>query len=283
MSQVSVFGSHEVKYGIVIRPTLDVRKEPESHSERVSQLIYGEVFEAEDVKGGYAFGVCLKDGYRGYVDAKGLVFASEDEGKSYYNRCISKEGLVTVERFTPILAEPILDAEMISYVPFGTRLEVDDVVKTFWQVILPDKRYGYIPLKSAKKGKDLRENVVELAEKWLYTPYLWGGTSTFGTDCSGFTSRLYFAKGIVIPRDSHQQEDFVDEIDSLEHLPKGGLIFFPGHVALYDGAGMIIHANGNSGCVSKNHILKPQTDYEKRLKKEIRKMGIIPQTTYHKR
>lgn len=272
---LGILGS-ELRYGIVVRPTLDVKKEPKFRSERVSQLIYGEVFKVENIEKEYASGNSLKDDYQGYVDVRGLILVDKKVGERYYNQCISKEGLVVTERFTPILAKPTSTAKMVFYVPFGARFVVDTVIKDFWRVVLPDKKYGYIPLKFAKKGKNIKENVVELAEEWLYTPYLWGGTSTFGTDCSGFISRLYFAKGIIIPRDSYQQEKIVKEVHDLEKLPAGGLIFFPGHVGLYDGNGMIIHANGHSGCVSKNYILKPRTDYEKELKQEIGKMGVLP-------
>lgn len=136
----------------------------------------------------------------------------------------------------------------------------------FSQVSLPDGKKGFIPKKSVIKfsewQKSIRltgENVVETAKEYLGLPYLWGGTSPRGFDCSGFTKTVYFMYGKILPRDASQQYFIGEKIDISEgygKLQKGDLLFFgrksvsnPNehiivHVAIYAGGKKFIHSSG---------------------------------------
>ncbi|MEY3369005.1 MAG: hypothetical protein RI973_2160, partial [Bacteroidota bacterium] len=105
--------------------------------------------------------------------------------------------------------------------------------------------------------KPVATNLLSTAEKMMGRPYLWGGTSGKGMDCSGFTKLVFFLNGLQLPRDASQQVTAGDPVDTdstLKHLLPGDLLFFgskasPGkrekitHVAIYLGSGQIIHAS----------------------------------------
>ena len=81
-------------------------------------------------------------------------------------------------------------------------------------------------------------------------PYLWGGTSEFGFDCSGLTQRLYRFAGIELPRNSSWQRDYLEEVKSFSESIPGDLIFFKGHVGIHLGHKIMIHANGKHASVT---------------------------------
>jgi len=96
------------------------------------------------------------------------------------------------------------------------------------------------------------------------TPYLWGGSTTFGTDCSGLVGRLYNLAGTIIPRDSDQQERSLQEI-SADERRFGDLIYFPGHVGMYLGADLMLHSNIYHGGVSVDNVFSPVEAYGREL------------------
>jgi cell wall-associated NlpC family hydrolase len=155
----------------------------------------------------------------------------------------------------------------------------------FYKISFPDKRMAYIPVKKARlfdQWKDLpdpgAEEILRTARNFLGIPYLWGGTSVKGMDCSGFTKTSYFLNGIVLPRDASQQAlvgekldinvaDTVDIAKSLKTLKAGDLLFFAAnkltrrvtHTAIYIGNGEFIQA---AGLVRINSMIKGAKNYD---------------------
>jgi gamma-D-glutamyl-L-lysine dipeptidyl-peptidase len=129
------------------------------------------------------------------------------------------------------------------------------------------------------KTRDLTaENIINSAKSMMGLPYLWGGTSVKGVDCSGFTKTSFYMNGYVIPRDASQQVLAGDEVQivdqngkfsealALKNLKPADLLFFAGgktsritHVALYIGNGEFIHSAGN---VRINSMLKNANNYD---------------------
>ncbi|MFP4368838.1 MAG: C40 family peptidase [Candidatus Kapaibacterium sp.] len=94
-------------------------------------------------------------------------------------------------------------------------------------------------------------DIIDEAEKWIGTPYVYGGNSRSGIDCSGFVQQIYAAKGIYLPRTASQQYFFTDRI-SMDELIPGDLVFFKNsskisHVGIYAGGGLMIHASSSLG------------------------------------
>lgn len=216
----------------------DVRKEPRFESERDSQIIYGEEFNVLEDLGEYTKILC-RDGVTGFV--KTSVIGEEVTG-TYKLKSFFDAGTIKL--------------------PFGSILSETDI-----------KKYGI------RKDKiteiDNYEFLVEdLSRRFMGVPYLWGGTSDFGFDCSGFVQRLYRFVGKELPRNSDQQRDFTKTVNGFKNARSGDLIFFKGHVALYLGEGNIIHANGHMASVSMNNLFDGSS-YSRKLLDIFEKIGRV--------
>jgi cell wall-associated NlpC family hydrolase len=102
-------------------------------------------------------------------------------------------------------------------------------------------------------GQPVASSLVEVARRLLGVPYLWGGTSTFGYDCSGLTQAVFRSKCLVLPRDSKDQVQIGTEITNRD-MQSGDLLFWPGHVAIYAGEQKIIHATRKRGIVAEESL-----------------------------
>src|SRR5690606_33138723 len=116
--------------------------------------------------------------------------------------------------------------------------------------------------------------VVATAREWRSAPYVWGGTTPWGVDCSGLVQSVYRLHGIDMPRDSDQQARLGDEIPAgreFSNLRPGDLLYFAegtsriSHVAISTGGARIIHAALGSGGVDENDLLE-RRDYEQELR-----------------
>lgn len=243
-----------LKYGTVIVPTCDMRKFPTFESERVHQLIFNEKVKVLQIQTDYYLVKDLKSSYIGYVRSPQLSFDSEVCDNFNY---------AVISKFTDLIFK---DFRMT--LPFGTRLKVTGEIEGFYFV---ETKLGTGKLKKddlISLNDISTRDFVELMNLYISTPYLWGGTSTLGTDCSGFVYRLYDSMGVNVPRDTNQQLDNLKPI-SREELQIGDLILFKGHVGLYYGNGKMIHSSATLGGVHISNIFDPQDLYEEKLKKSI--------------
>ncbi|MCX6237263.1 MAG: C40 family peptidase [Bacteroidia bacterium] len=148
------------------------------------------------------------------------------------------------------------------------------------EVSLPDGRTGFVSnLKwlNLKQWKDtvslISDNLIVTGKRFLGFPYLWGGTSTKGMDCSGFSKTIYFLNGVILERDASQQFKHGKEIDissGLDNLQKGDLLFFGSseskritHVGMYIGDSELIHSSGR---VRINSLDPKRDNYSKHLR-----------------
>ncbi len=247
------------KYGIVITPVSDFRKEPKFRSERVHQVVFGEEVEilSYESDSEYIFVKDLRISYTGYINRNSLTLLTEEEFEQYNKHSVIK------------VSVPFVKTEgAINYLlPFGSRLRICGN-----EFLLPDGRVFNALDEPVKRF----QNVIECTEQFLGVPYLWGGTSSYGFDCSGLTNRVYDIFGMDIPRDAQDQEKFCKTkglaIDFSEINP-GDLIFMKGHVMIYYGDSKVIHANGKYMCVTINDLEKEE--YGRYLKSAITSVGRI--------
>jgi hypothetical protein len=227
----------------------DVRAEPRNRSERVSQALF---YETVEVTGGTErfFKIVQQDGYQGWVKRE---FVSEHDG-------FVGQGPYTVsENLAAAYEKPDRSSRRITSIPYGCRLygiESDGYLKT------DSNRYGpiFVSLEDCIRpeilGNDIgidSATIAGEAEKFLGAPYLWGGRSFFGIDCSGFVQTILKRFGISIPRDTKDQIKVGTEIRR-EDVRTGDLLFFPRHVTLALSKDLMIHSTPSNGGVAYNSL-----------------------------
>jgi len=242
------------KWAMAIKPVVDVRAEPKFRSERVHQIVFGEIVELleEQIDNEYLYICDKRVDYRGYVNRNTLHILSEDE-HSQLNKL-------------PVLKVSVPFCKTVGglsfLLPVGSRL----YKQSENEYILPNGTVYSL----SDSLLNIHSNIIDLALDFLGVPYLWGGISSYGFDCSGFVNRLYDLTGKDLPRDAGDQEEY---LESVEFPEPGDLLFMKGHVMIYIGEGKIIHANGHDMCVSITDIVKDE--YGKYLKNQIRKIGRV--------
>jgi hypothetical protein len=214
-----------------------LRAHPSDKSEMVSQLLFGETVEIQESKDTWKYVVCAWDGYTGWVDSKQLKRLTAKEFEQYREHQALNlslvEGLMATDHFIPVT----LGAVLPQY--DGLRCQLGEQTFQFsGPVVNPSQQ---------KLGS---EWVVKIARRYLHAPYLWGGRSPFGIDCSGLTQMVYKTAGIRVLRDANQQVTQGRPIDFMEECQAGDLAFFDNgkghitHVGIILPECHIIHASG---------------------------------------
>lgn len=227
-----------MNYGICPLSVVPIRSTSSDTSEMVSQLLFGEMVEILERRGkNWSKVRCIADNYIGWVDTKQIKPITPAELESYQkNFAVSIEllqGAMTDGHYVPVT----IGATLPQF--DGMNFSLDGSSYTFsGQAIVPSEI------------KPDAELLVKIARRYLYAPYLWGGRSPFGIDCSGFTQVIFKLIGIQLPRDSSQQVELGEMVDFVEQSQTGDLAFFENrkgnitHVGILLDDGKIIHASG---------------------------------------
>jgi cell wall-associated NlpC family hydrolase len=220
------------KARVVIAAHAPMRRAPSPDAPLDTEALMGEVVTVyETTEEGWAWGQLAGDDYVGWLPAAAL-------GESAWQPTHK----VWVPR-TFMFPGPSIKLPPLCGVPLGARVAVTGAVERF--AIL--KAGGYIPGKHLVPLKAVERDFVEVAERFLGTPYLWGGKTVLGIDCSGLVQVALTAHGVACPRDSDMQERAIGKTifpnAQLSDLARGDLIFWKGHVAIVRDPQTLIHAN----------------------------------------
>lgn len=213
-------------------PVTEILATPTGPRDR--QLVRGETVAAYEDRDGRTFVQADRDGYCGYVLTAHLGPLAE------------ATHFVAV-RATHIYPAPDMKTHELRTLSFGSRLAVTDEEKSFFA--LTDGTF--VPKPHLRPVDQPFGDPVALAELQLGTPYLWGGNSSFGLDCSGLIQMACLACGMDCPGDSDQQENAVGiHLPDGAKLQRGDLLFWDGHVGLMSDAETLLHANAHHMAVA---------------------------------
>lgn len=218
-----------------------LRENPSHKAQMVSQLLFGELYSVIQTENNWLKIKIINDGYEGWID-KNQHKKNYESGAN--NLQITLPNL-TCQAFTKVFNS---DKTFEFYIPFGSNLHfAEEALSSFNGVLYPLNAEDYIlPNKT-----NFIDNVEKYACLFLNVPYLWGGKTHFGIDCSGFSQQVFKVLGIQLYRDAWQQAQQGEDVGFLEMAQIGDLAFFDNeegkitHVGILLNKNQIIHASGN--------------------------------------
>ena len=241
-------------HGVVRVSVAHARREPDQRSEMITQTVMGAPVKILKKRDGYYY--CkMEDGYLGWVSTFSILAGDEQRLNRWKNSSLGVYNRVDGR----IFHQQDRRSMPLSDIVLSSRVRILESGSEWSRVEMPDGRTGYLPtdhllpmeqFQSATLGE---RDLVELARKMLGIPYTWGGTSTKGFDCSGFTQTIYKMNGVLLPRDANMQVEEgtgVDTSNQFTHLQPGDLLFFGRkperitHVGMYIGDQEFIHSSG---------------------------------------
>ena len=222
-------------------PVADLMDRPDGALDR--QLICGDGFRVLEDTDGYAFGFAEPSGYVGYV------------------RCDALGDLAEITHVVATFGAHIYPTRSIKTapvrgLPFGAGLTCGQEQDGFRQT-----EFGYVPVQQVQNAGQIEPDFAATALRFEGVPYLWGGDSHWGLDCSGLIHAALRLGGRDCPRDSDQQEAFFPAVNG--DMQRGDLVFWKGHVGMLTDARTIVHANGHHMAVT----VEPVADVVDRIQK----------------
>lgn len=253
-----------------------LRRSPDYESGLDTQTLMGAVVEVLD-SDRYWRKVSTPDPYVGWVNERGLTYMTEAEKDAY----IEAPKWICTAEVTHIFEEPDASSARICDFIMGDLVRKTGETRRGWTlVMLPSGTTGWVRSHEiadfyqwASTRVLSEESVIALARTFLGTPYLWGGATVKGFDCSGLVKMTYMMHGVLTMRDADQQMRTGVEVPyDFDQMRPGDLLFFgtkatattpakAGHVAIYIGDGRIIHASQN---VHVRSLVKGEPDYYER-------------------
>ena len=223
-------------YGICNLSIVPLRSEPSNKAELVSQIVFGEHFKVLETRKEWSKIRLAFDKYEGWIDNKQYL-------------PITKEYYSDLDKQQPVLAGNLVDyitdsADVLSLITLGATLP------NFKDTALSIGASHYQYEGAHVEGQHPKTQLLNTAFLFLNTPYLWGGKTPFGIDCSGFTQMVYKLNGYALLRDASQQATQGETLSFIEESEPGDLAFFDNqegvitHVGIIMKDNYIIHAHG---------------------------------------
>ncbi|HUC48568.1 MAG TPA: NlpC/P60 family protein [Xanthobacteraceae bacterium] len=216
----------------IVEPQAPLRSEPRPDAPLLTEALKGECVTVYDTnEEGWAWGQLEADGYVGFLPASALA----PPGAAATHKVAALRTLV--------FPGPSIKLPPVEALPLGATLAVARTADRF----AVTQAGGYVPAVHLKPVNENETDFVAVAERFVGVPYLWGGKTVLGLDCSGLVQVALGAGGIACPRDSDMQEAAlgapVSAASDFSDLTRGDLVFWKGHVAIVREAGSLLHAN----------------------------------------
>ena len=231
-------------FGICNLAIVPVRAEASDRSEQVSQLLFGEHFKIIEMTAKWVQIELAFDNYIGWIDAKQYQPITEEH--------------YTVLNNTPI----VLNSDLVEYISAPNNVLIPITLGASVSFLnhseINTLNYEFEGLKIS--GIKPKSNLIQTAHMYLNAPYLWGGKSIFGIDCSGFTQMVYKLNGYKLLRDASQQSSQGEVLSFIEESEPGDLAFFDNeegkiiHVGIMLENNYIIHASGKVRIDRLDHL-----------------------------
>ncbi len=221
-------------YGIILLPLIPLRFSPAESSEMVSQLLYGETIEVWEQQNNWLHICNLADNYTGWVDKKMLKLLTQNQFEIISN---AKSYPITTSTLSCIIEKSKQDILLPGAGIIRKNIDLEGVDELNLIQNITDELTK-------------PTSIIKIAKQYLNAPYLWGGKSIFGIDCSGLVQIVHSIAGISLPRDASQQVELGQTIDFLDEALEGDLAFFENkegkiiHVGILIDKTEIIHASG---------------------------------------
>jgi cell wall-associated NlpC family hydrolase len=216
----------------VVVPQAPLRRQPRPDAPLDTEALRGERVTVYDANGeGWAWVQLAADNYVGWLAAGALGPPGAPPSHK----------VAALRTF--VFPGPSIKLTPIEALPFGARI---NIARMQDQMAVTSSGF-YVPVAHLKPVGDNETDFVAVAERFLGTPYLWGGKTALGLDCSGLVQIALTAAGVPCPRDSDMQEQAVGTAFSMNersfHLQRGDLVFWKGHVAIVRDGESLVHAN----------------------------------------
>lgn len=214
----------------VIEPATPLRRAASHDARQDSEALLGEQIVAYEITDeGWAWGQLERDGYVGWLSANAL---GKPGPALTHKVCVPR---------TLCFPAPDIKVPPLAALPMGAVLSIARQDERFAVTVSG----WHVPEVHLAPIKGRRRDFVAVAEQFLGAPYLWGGKTSLGIDCSGLVQVALQAAGQACPRDSDMQELSLGKLVSLGELRRGDLLFWKGHVAIARGPDSIVHANAH--------------------------------------
>ena len=217
----------------IARGSVPVRRGPDATLGLETEALFGETLQVFDEAGGWAWVQLARDRYVGYIPADAL----RREVGAPTHRVQALGAFLYPE--ADIKSPPLM------HLPMNAVLSAVDDVDRFVEL----RDGGYVVSRCLAPVDRRACDYAEIAERFVGCPYLWGGRTRIGIDCSGLVQTAFQAAGLAAPRDTDMQQAELGEevaiLEGFEALRRGDLVFWKGHVAIMLDAVMMVHANAH--------------------------------------